>query len=348
MIITGISGTSTVSFTIKSINISAIFSQPSNQIKLVPLVRQPAPIIATSGLIAKDDIARIPFSQTLISNNGDDAIIKYVYCKDTNITGSSVFIDVPLLDENVQTTSPFVIPYTVINPANTTSLSFTFKSFTLSNIYSLASTTAIVSPLYTQPPPTITSAIGDGKGTATITINQLNTNSYAPQITNYAFSTDGTNFKYFSPAKSLTTSPFTIYGLNDTLPYSFTFKCFNGSYSEASNTVTNVLTTFPSPLTPVITYASGSQGTAIIYFSQDISNLTKELTGVSYSLNNNSQFTNLTISSSSRSFTISGLTASSYTIKMRTTNGAFSNTSNTVSFIMTTINRATYVDPLDI
>jgi hypothetical protein len=299
--------------------------------------------MTTSSVTAKDNIARIPFSQTLVSSKGDDAIVKYLYCTDTNITASSVFIDVPLNNGFVQTTSPFVIPFTISNPENTPSLSFTFKSYTNSGIYSLASTAITVFVLNPQPPPTILSVEGDGNGTATITITQDSIYSYAPSITNYEFSTDGTNYKYFDPPQ--TTGLFKIFGLVNSLRYNFTFKTFNGSRSEASNTVTNVLINYSPPPPPVITSAGGASGVAYIYFTQDKTGLTKNITDYAYRLNNRGPFINLNMDPSETSFMISGLSNGKNIIVMKSTNGAFSIESNIETFYMYSLDSSTYIDP---
>ena len=58
-------------------------------------------------------------------------------------------------------------------------------------------------------------------------------------------------------------------------------------------------------------------------------------------------FINLNIDPSSRTFTISGITASKNTIVMKSSNGLFSDTSQPSTFIMVSLDRATYVDPAD-
>ena len=349
LIITGLPQNQNVAITLKARNgpYSDLISTNSNTVTIIPDVSQPAPIINTSkstviaGLTATTGIATIVFTQSSISSRGSDAIIKYLY----SISGSD-FIDVPLLSGRVQRSSPFVIPFTIENPANTTSRTFRFKSVTVNNAISLASTTATMTVLYAQPPPIIVSAVGDGTGIATITVRQDTRYSYAQPITNYSFSLDGTYFTYFEPAQ--TVGSFKVYGIYDNPTYNFTFKSFNGLDSIASNTVENVFVNYYAQPSPVITYVNGTQGTAIVEFTQGIYESTKELAGFAYSINNNKEYTNLNIAITERTFTITGLANGVYTITMKSTNGLFSDASNTLSFMMLSINSSTYIDPEDI
>ena len=352
--IAGLSTSTSVSLTVKAIN-GTNFSKPSNQITLIPMLRQPPPTIDASGATAKDLIARIPFSQTLISTNGQDTIVKYVYCRDTTITDSSVFIDVPLRDGFVQTASPLVIPFTISNPETTPSLSLTFKSYTNSGIYSLASTTASVTILYPQPPPIILSTYGDGNGTLYINTNtnsgyNTKTYSYAPRITNFAYSTDGITYGLFN----YQSETYKIGSLNTTC--SITLKSFNGSYSLPSNTVSNVLIRWNPPPPPVITSITGNKSDGLVVnFTQDTTGLTKDITGFGYMLNGIEYFTitkfnnNLNLLPSLRSFTVdkSLLLNGENEFKMKSSNGKLSDFSALFLINVTSVNSSTYVDPSD-
>lgn len=343
--ITGLSQSASVSLSVKAINGTTNFSTQSNQITIIPMFRQPPITINASSATAKDFIARIPFSQTLISSNGTDAIVKYVYCTDNIITESSVFIDVPLRDGNVQTANLFVIPFTISNPATTPSISFTFKSYTNGGLYSLASTTTPLTILYPQPPPTILSAQGDGNGNLIITIKitSLRIYSYAPSITSYAFSTDEITYIFLNNISNT----YKI-SLPDTSYNSITMKSFNGSYSAPSNTVSNVIIRYSAPAVPVITSVTGNMSAgAVVNFTQDITGLTKDITGFEYIINNKPVLPNL--SSSSRSFTINAslLSNGENILKMRSTNGKMSGWSTDFSFNIVSVDRATYIDPSD-
>ena len=345
--ITGLSQSASVSLSVKAINGTTNFSTQSNQITIIPMFRQPPITINASSATAKDFIARIPFSQTLISSNGTDAIVKYVYCTDNTITDSSVFIDVPLRDGNVQTANLFVIPFTISNPATTPSISFTFKSYTNGGLYSLASTTTPVTILYPQPPPTILSAQGDGNGNLIITTNittfSARIYSYAPRITAYAFSTDEITYTFLNNVSNL----YKI-SLPDTSYNSITMKSFNGSYSAASNTVSNVIIRYSAPAVPVITSVTGNiSAGAVVNFTQDITGLTKNITGFEYIINNKPVLSIL--SSSSRSFTINAslLSNGENILKMRSTNGKMSGWSTDFSFNIVSVDRSTYIDPSD-
>ena len=157
-----------------------------------------------------------------------------------------------------------------------------------------------------------------------------------------------TGIKYVNFDTPQTSSPFMIYGLNNNLTYNFTFRSFNGCYSEASEPATNVLINYSPPSPPVIVGAGGSQGTAYIYFSQDTTDLTKDITDFAYRLNYRGPFINLNIDPLSESFTVSGLSNGRNSIVMKSTNGAFSNVSNIVTFYMYSLDGSTYVDPEDI
>jgi hypothetical protein len=176
-----------------------------------------------------------------------------------------------------------------------------------------------------QPAPTITSITATST-TASIDFTQ-STNTRGLTITNYAYSTDGTNYTDLSPAQ--TTSPLQISGLTIGQTYSFTIKAYNGLYSEASNSVS--VTTNPPQPAPVITNVSYSSDSTNVYFTQNTNQYSSSITNYGYSVDNGQTYSETNVTTSP--LKIQGLkTGIKYQIILKGYNGSYSDPSSVYNF----------------
>jgi hypothetical protein len=145
-----------------------------------------------------------------------------------------------------------------------------------------------------QQPTAVITSITTINTTAFINFSQDITPSLSA-ITNYAYSTDGTNYTDLSSAQ--TTSPLQISGLAIGQTYSFRIKAYNGVYSVASNSVSITLSNSTQP-TPAITNVSYDSGSTNVYFTQNTNPNSLPITGYSYSIDNGQTYTSTNITSS--------------------------------------------------
>jgi hypothetical protein len=170
--------------------------------------------------------------------------------------------------------------------------------------------------------PLITSVTGANQS-ATINFTQIPADS---TITNYAYSTNGTDFILLSPSQ--TASPLRINGLTNGQTYNFTIRAFNGLYSVSSNSV-SVTINFQQPA-PIITSVTASNQTATIYFTQS-ENDGSAITNYAYSMNG-IDFILLSPSQTASPLRINGLTnGQTYNVTIKAFNGLYSVVSNSVS-----------------
>ena len=310
LIITGLTNGSIYSLTIRAYN--GLYSLSSNTVNNILInYAQPAPVITSATGV--NGTATINLTQT--TNVGATTITNYAYSTD-GIT----FTDL----SPVQTGSLLIIQ------GLTNGLTYSFIIRAYNGFYSTSSNNyENVLINYAQPAPVITSATG-ANGNVTINLSQT-TNVGAADITNYAYSTDGTTFILLSPTQigSLLTIP----GFTNGTIYALTIRAYNELYSISSNTYTNILINYPQPA-PVITSATGSNGTATINFTQTTNVSAVAITNYAYSTDGTT-FTDLNPIDITSPLIITDLTNGSiYSLTIRAYNGVYSLSSNAFNNVL--------------
>ena len=212
--ISGLTNGTTYSISLKSVN-STGDSSASASVSVTPSTTPSAPtsLSATAG----DGQATISFTP---GSDGGSSITNYKYSTDgTTYTALSP----------TDSSSPVTIP----GLTNGTSYTIYLKAVN-ANGDSSASSSVTVTPSSTPSAPTSLSATaGDGQAT----INFTPGSNGGSAITNYKYSTDGTNYTAFSPTDS--SSPVTIPGLTNGTSYTIYLKAVNANGdSSASSSVT--------------------------------------------------------------------------------------------------------------
>ena len=175
-------------------------------------------------------------------------------------------------------------------------------------------------------PTSLSATAGDGQAIISFTPGS----NGGSAITNYKYSTDGSNYIELSPA--VTTSPITITGLTNGTSYGIYLKAVNArGESSASSSVSVTPSTIPS--SPTSLSASAGDGSATISFTPG-ANGGNAITNYKYSIDG-STYTDLSPSDASTPITISGLTnGTSYTIYLKAVNAnGDSSASTSVSVI---------------
>ena len=188
----------------------------------------PTSLSATAG----DGQATISFSA---GSNGGSAITNYKYSTDgTTFTALSP----------ADSSSPITVP----GLTNGTNYTIYLKAVN-SNGDSSASSSVSVTPATTPSAPTSLSATaGDGQATISFTAGS----DGGSAITNYKYSTDGTNYSALSPTDS--SSPITIPGLTNGTNYSIYLKAVNSNGDSSASSSVSV-----TPVAPAVS-ASDSTG----------------------------------------------------------------------------------------
>ena len=252
----------------------------------------PTSLSATAG----DGQATISFTP---GSDGGSAITNYKYSTDgTNYTALS-----PTDSSS---------PVTISGLTNGTSYTIYLKAVN-ANGDSSASSSVTVTPSTTPSAPTSLSATA---GDEQATINFTPGSNGGSAITNYKYSTDGTNYTALSPTDS--SSPVTISGLTNGTSYTIYLKAVNANGdSAASSSVT--VTPSSTPSAPTSLSATAGDGQATISFTPGsdggsaISNYKYSTDGTTY--------TALSPTDSSSPVTIPGLTnGTSYTIYLKAVN----------------------------
>jgi len=171
---------------------------------------------APTGLVATPNNQSLSIAFSI--NNGGGAITNYSYS--TNGTTYTAF-------SPAQTSSPV----TITGLTNGTSYTVYLKATNAIGT-GPASASVTATPALTVPDaPTIgTPTIGNGSVSLTFTAPASNGGS---SVTNYSYSTDGTNYSAFSPAQ--TTSPLTISGLSNGVTYTIRIKAINAIGSSLAS-----------------------------------------------------------------------------------------------------------------
>ena len=279
--ITDSSGTQTVS------NSSVVFRSADTTVP-----NAPTSLSATAG----DGQAIISFTP---GSNGGSAITNYKYSTD----GSNYIELSPAV-----TTSPI----TITGLTNGTSYGIYLKAVNARGESSASSSVSVTPSTIPSSPTSLSASAGDGSATISFTPGANGGNA----ITNYQYSTDGTNYTALSPTD--TSSPITINGLTNGTSYTIYLKAVNpNGVSSASSSVTVTPSTIPSA--PTSLSASAGDGSATISFTPG-ANGGNAITNYKYSIDG-STYTDLSPSDASTPITISGLTnGTSYTIYLKAVN----------------------------
>ena len=293
--ITDSSGTQTVS------NSSVVFRSADTTVP-----NAPTSLSATAG----DGQAIISFTP---GSNGGSAITNYKYSTD----GSNYIELSPAV-----TTSPI----TITGLTNGTSYGIYLKAVNARGESSASSSVSVTPSTIPSSPTSLSASAGDGSATISFTPGANGGNA----ITNYQYSTDGTNYTALSPTD--TSSPITINGLTNGTSYTIYLKAVNpNGVSSASSSVTVTPSTIPSA--PTSLSASAGDGSATISFTPG-ANGGNAITNYKYSIDG-STYTDLSPSDASTPITISCLTnGTSYTIYLKAVNAnGDSSASTSVSVI---------------
>ena len=281
--------------------------------EMFPSTIPAAPTIAS---VNANSLTRVDPTITISVANPSDTTI-------TNYSWSTDGINYTVLSP-AQTTSPLTISATGLTVGST----YTFKIKAINDVGTSDPSTG-VSATFTIPPPppaapTISSINGASQdGKISISFTQSPSDS---TITNYSWSTNGTNYTVLNPSQ--TTSPLTIpvNGLNSGSEYTFTIKAINaGGSSDASTGISSAVTI---PLSvPVITNVSHVNGSINIYYTQSLLQETG-VTSIKYSTNNGETYTSTNVTTSP--LKITGLKPKThYQFILKANNGSDSDPSNT-------------------
>ena len=293
--ITDSSGTQTVS------NSSVVFRSADTTVP-----NAPTSLSATAG----DGQAIISFTP---GSNGGSAITNYKYSTD----GSNYIELSPAVTSS---------PITITGLTNGTSYGIYLKAVNARGESSASSSVSVTPSTIPSAPTSLSASAGDGSATISFTPGANGGNA----ITNYQYSTDGTNYTALSPTD--TSSPITINGLTNGTSYTIYLKAVNpNGVSSASSSVTVTPSTIPSA--PTSLSASAGDGSATISFTPG-ANGGNAITNYKYSIDG-STYTDLSPSDASTPITISGLTnGTSYTIYLKAVNAnGDSSASTSVSVI---------------
>ena len=293
--ITDSSGTQTVS------NSSVVFRSADTTVP-----NAPTSLSATAG----DGQAIISFTP---GSNGGSAITNYKYSTD----GSNYIELSPAVTSS---------PITITSLTNGTSYGIYLKAVNARGESSASSSVSVTPSTIPSAPTSLSASAGDGSATISFTPGANGGNA----ITNYQYSTDGTNYTALSPTD--TSSPITINGLTNGTSYTIYLKAVNpNGVSSASSSVTVTPSTIPSA--PTSLSASAGDGSATISFTPG-ANGGSAITNYKYSIDG-STYTDLSPSDASTPITISGLTnGTSYTIYLKAVNAnGDSSASTSVSVI---------------
>lgn len=175
-------------------------------------------------------------------------------------------------------------------------------------------------PYSTPSAPTSLSAT-PGNGQAILSFTQGSTGGSA--ITNYKYSTDGTNYT----ALNSTTSPITITGLTNGTAYTIRLKAVNAvGAGTPSDPIT--VTPYTTPSEPTISSTTSGNGQVTIVFTQG-STGGSAITNYKYSIDNGANYTTFSPAVTTTPITITGLTnGTPYTIRLKAVNVAGTGTAS--------------------
>ena len=266
----------------------------------------------------------------------------------TSLTRTSPTVSITVSDPSDTTITNYSystdgIIYTVLSPAQpsgpltipasglTSGTNYTFQIKAINAAGSSSASTGVLAK-FTMPPlsPTIVSVDGDllTRTSSTVSISFTQTPSDST-ITNYSYSTDGTNYTALNPVQKNSPLNIPATGLTNGSNYTFQIKAINVSGSSSASTGVSSNVTIPLfvPSIDNITYNAGSVN---IHFTQ-ILQQESGVTGFKYSINNGETYTSTNVTTSP--FKISGLKpGTQYQIILKANKGSDSTTSNTYDF----------------
>lgn len=142
-------------------------------------------------------------------------------------------------------------------------------------------------------------------------------------ISNYKYSTDGTNFTAFSPAQPA--SPVTIAGLTNGTPYTLYLEAVNSAGSSVASVASGSITPYTNPSAPtsLVVSAAGVSGQVSVAFTAPSSDGGSAITNYKYSIDDGATFIALSPVQTSNPLLISGLTNGTvYTVLLEAVNAA--------------------------
>ncbi len=232
--ISGLTNGTSYTIYLKAVNANGD-SSASSSVTVTPSTTPSAPtsLSATAG----DGQATISFTA---GSNGGSAITNYKYSTDgTTYTALSP--------------TDATTPITISGLTNGTSYTIYLKAVN-TNGDSSASSSVTVTPSTTPSAPTSLSATaGDGQATISFTAGS----NGGSAITNYKYSTDGTNYTALSPTDA--TTPITISGLTNGTSYTIYLKAVNSNGDSSASSSVSV-----TPVAPII--SSGDSNGPVVYF----------------------------------------------------------------------------------
>jgi large repetitive protein len=318
--ITGLNNGTAYNIYLKAVNANGAGTASSS----VAVTPSTTPDVPTS-LVATGGNQSISVSFT--GGNGGSAIDNYQYSTDSGATFRSF--------APAQTSSPVSIT-TLSSDGVTTLTNGTLYTVQLkahnANGYSAASASASATPSTTPSAPTSLVALSLNQS-ASISFT-AGANGGSP-LTNYKYSTDGTNYTAFSPAQ--TSSPVTISGLTNGTAYTIYLKAVNANGdSAASSSVAVTPSTMPDA--PRFLVGTAGNQSISVSFTAGASNGGAAVTNQQYSTDNGVSFRAFSPAQATSPVTITtlssdGVTAltngTSYTIQLKAVNVKGASTAST-------------------
>ena len=304
--ISGLTNGTSYTLYLKAVNSSGSSVASAASGAVTPYTNPVAPTSLVASAAGVSGTISVAF--TAGSNNGS-AISNYKYSTDgTNFTTFSP----------AQTASPV----TISGLTNGSSYTLYLKAVnSAGESVASAGASGAVTP-YTNPsaPTTLVASAAGVSGTISVAFTSGSNNGSA--ITNYKYSTDGTNFTTFSPAQ--TASPVTISGLTNGTSYTLYLKAVNSAGESVASAATSVaVTPYTNPAAPtsLVASAAGVSGTISVAFTAGSSN-GSAITNYKYSTDG-TNFTAFSPAQTASPVTISGLTnGTAYTLYLKAVNSA--------------------------
>jgi alpha-tubulin suppressor-like RCC1 family protein len=287
----------------------------------------PPPAAPTISIVNATSLTRVDPTITIsVANSSDTTIKNYSW----SIDGTSYTDLIP-----PQKTSTLTIPATGL----TSGSEYTFRIKAINDVGTSDASDGVSATFTMPPPPPAAPTISSVNATSltrvdpTITISLENSSDTT--ITNYSWSTDGTNYTVLSPAQKTSTLTIPVNGLTSGQRYTFTIKAINASGSSDPSAGVSATFTIPPlpPVAPVITNITSTGGvTSITFQNPTDTSITNYAYSTSSFIDINSPsgpFTTYTLLSpaqTSSPLTISGLHGV-VQIKIKAFNGSYSDES---------------------
>ena len=300
--ISGLTNGTAYTFYLKAVTMTGMSLASSASGSTTPVIGPNAPTGLVASAAGVSGTISVSFSSTSLN------IINYMY----STNGSSFTSLSP-----AQTASPV----TISGLTNGTSYTLYLKAVNSSGSSVASAASGSVTP-YTNPaaPTSLVASAAGVSGTISLAFSAGSNNGSA--ISNYKYSTDGTNFTAFSPAQ--TASPVTISGLTNGTSYTLYLKAVNSAgESVASAAASGAVTPYTNPAAPttLVASAAGVSGTISLAFSAGLNN-GSAISNYKYSTDG-TNFTTFSPAQTASPVTINGLTnGTSYTLYLKAVNSA--------------------------